>query len=413
MIRVLRLNDYTGPPGGAEAYIGAVMAALTSAGHPQRLLTVSDVARHLNYRPLPGEEVLPLDPMGPRRLYEDLVEAPSLTRRLAQILEEFRPDVIHLHHFDSLFSPLAKALETVPVPIVMTAHDAKLVCPIATLTLPDGRICEGKILPRCQFTGCHVGFGLPYKLEQSRVFGRHLRSKVRLFLAPSHAAATFLTRHGFTPAKVLPPFIDVPPSVDAAPAPLPSGPPTVGFLGRFHPYKGALTLLEAFARVHPDLPEARLVLAGRGPQEPELRARAQALGLGGSVEFPGWVEGPAKERFFDSLHLLAVPSEGYENFGLIGLEAMVRGRGVLGSHQGGIPDWLEDRVTGRLLPPGNVDAWRHGLQEALTSNFQLTAWGQAGRRAYMARFRPEVHVRDLLETYEQVLETPAMESPAR
>lgn len=403
-MRVLRINDWTGPPGGTEAYLTAVGRALEGLGHPQKLVSITDAAEVAKYEPQLWEEVLPLGPMGARRLTQDLGRAPKVFDRLDKIVQEFRPDLIHLHHFDSLFTPMASFLRRQRVPLVMTAHDAKLVCPIATLVLPDGKLCEGGILPRCQLTGCAVGWGLPYKLEQDRVFRKKVAPRIQLFLAPSTAAAAFLDRHGFRPTRVLPPFIEVPVSVENAPLPPASGPPTVGLLGRIETYKGGAALLSAVAEARRTLPDLHLVVAGRGPALEDWKAKARGLGLveGQDVEFPGWVEGGAKEQFFQRLHLLAVPSEGYENFGLVGLEALARGRACLGSRLGGIPDWLEDGKVGRLLPAGDVPTWARALVDAFADRHRLHAWGVAARERY-ALFEPARHIQGLLKAYADVL----------
>lgn len=404
-MRVLRINDWTGPPGGKESYLVAVGRALEEAGHPQHTISLTDADQVSEYRPQPWEEVIPIGTMGAKRLFQDLVADPKVSSRLESALREFRPDLVHLHHFDCLFGPVAKFVKELDVPVLLTAHDAMLVCPIATLVLPDGKLCEGGILPRCGETGCAVGNGLRYKLRQDRVFRRDVAPVVRLFIAPSRAAAGFLEHNGFRPTRVLPPFIEVPPSVEAAPTGWPQGPPTMGFLGRVEPYKGGLTLLRAVAAARGKVPGLRVVFAGRGPDVEVLKAEAHRLGLPdpSGAAFLGWVQGEAKERFFRDLHLLAVPSEGYENFGLIGLEAMVRGRGVLGSRLGGIPDWLEDGQVGRLLPAGDVDAWSRAIVDAFADPARLRAWGEAGRARYLERFRPAHHVAGLIQIYQEVL----------
>ncbi len=404
-MRILRLNDWTGPPGGAESYVTAVARSLEEAGHPQRTISLTDAPSVSEYRAERWERIVPLRPMGPRRLAEDLGAEPREFGRVVEAIDEFRPEIVHLHHYDSWFVPFARLLRASKVPLVMTAHDAKLVCPIGTLVLPDGSLCTGRILPRCQFTGCAVGLGLGYKLTQDRFFRTYVAPRVRLYLAPSRAAGEFLERHRLSPVQVLPPFIEVPPAVESSPPPLPEGPPTLGFLGRLETYKGPFTLLEAFLRARERVPGLRLILAGRGPAEARLREEVRRHGreVEAAVELPGWVSGAAKETFFSRIHVLAVPSEGYENFGLIGLEAFVRGRPALGSRLGGIPDWLEHEGQGLLLPPGDVRAWTEGLVAAFSDRARLARWGEAARRRYHERFRPEVHLRELLAAYERVL----------
>lgn len=402
-MRILRINDYMGEPGGAEAYIAQISRLLEARGHPQRIFTISNVTSLMRYAPLPQEEVFPLRPLGVGRVFEDLVDDPALTRRLHEVVDEFRPDLIHLHHFDNLFSPVGRFLAGTRLPLVMTAHDAKLFCPLSTLTLPDGASCEGGILPRCQFTGCDVGRSLPYKIYQARFFREQVHPKIRYFLAPSRSTIALLERHGFQPARRLPSFIREPETLPPLSQAAPVGPPTVGILTRLHLSKGAETVLEAFALVQKAVPSARLVIAGRGPAENALKHRAEEMHLEGAVDFPGWIEGKEKEEFFRRIHILAVPSIAYENFPLVSLEAMARCKPVLGSLNGGIPDLVVDQETGRLLPPANVDAWAKAMREVLAQPELLRKWGLAGRARYEANFRPENHVKGLLDVYASIL----------
>lgn len=402
-MRILRINDYLGEPGGAEAYIAQISRILTEAGHPQKVFTISNVMDLIDYKPQPWEEVFPLHPLGTRRLFEDILDKPDLTSRLNEVVRDFKPDIIHLHHFDNLFQPVADFLVNSNLPIVMTAHDAKLFCPLSTLTLPDGRDCEGGILPRCQFTGCTVGRVLPYRMYQIKRFNDEVRPLVRQFLAPSMSTTALLKRFGLEPAMRLPSFILEPKQLPPLSETEITGPPTIGILTRLHFHKGAQTVLRAFVKVQREMPSARLLIAGRGPYEPALKALAKELHLEGAVEFPGWIDGEAKEEFFRRTHLLAVPSIAYENFPLVSMEAMARCRPVLGSKNGGIPDLIVDGETGRLLPPADVEAWSSAMLECLKDRVTLRRWGLAGRARYEANFRPSNHINGLLNVYASVL----------
>jgi glycosyltransferase involved in cell wall biosynthesis len=402
-MRILRINDYLGEPGGAEAYISQISRLLTSEGHPQKVFTISNVMSLVKYTPLPWEEVYPLGGLSARRIFEDMVDDPALTRRLREVVEEFEPDIIHLHHFDNLFAPVSHFLVESSLPVVMTAHDAKLFCPISTLTLPNGRDCEGGILPRCQFTGCSVGLNLSYKLYQIRSFNEEVHPHVKLFLAPSKSTTALLEKHGFSPAQRLPSFIREPNPLPSLSQAEPRGAPVIGVLTRLHFHKGVQTVLEAFAKVQRSLPSARLVIAGRGPYENSLKRRAEELHLEGAVEFPGWIEGDEKEEFFRRVHVLTVPSIAYENFPLVSMEAMSRCKPVLGSRNGGIPDLVVDGETGALLPPADVDAWAAAMLDVLGKPALLKRWGLAGRARYEAHFRPHNHLNGLLGVYSSIL----------
>jgi len=108
-----------------------------------------------------------------------------------------------------------------------------------------------------------------------------------------------------------------------------------------------------------------------------------------------------------------VPSEGHENFGLIGLEAMARGRPCIGSKLGGIPDWLEDGAFGLLLPPRDPDAWAAGIVASFEDMSKLNRWGEAARKRYRERFHPSIHVASLLALYGEVLQKAGKHPVAR
>jgi glycosyltransferase involved in cell wall biosynthesis len=114
--------------------------------------------------------------------------------------------------------------------------------------------------------------------------------------------------------------------------------PTLGYIGTLSPVKGIRTLLDAFASA----PETwRLVVAGSGELEPLVRERAAG---DRRIDFRGRVDEDAKERFFEAVELLAIPSEWEENAPLVAVEAAVRGLPTLVSDRGGLPETAEAEI---------------------------------------------------------------------
>jgi glycosyltransferase involved in cell wall biosynthesis len=342
--------------------------------------------------------------MGAGRALADSTETSTVADAIREELANFRPDLIHLHHFDAAFATLARELDGARIPIVFTAHDAELFCPISTLILPDGRRCEGGVRVRCLFTGCKVGWGGPYSLWQSDLFRRRLQPKIRAYLAPSRATTEYLRSNGFHPAVHLESFIEVPESIRAAPPPAPVGPFTVGFLGRLETYKGVFDLVEGFQGLLSNRADAILDIAGDGPALEPLRRRCRELGIEQQTRFRGRVEGEAKEAWFRGIHVLAFPSNVYENFGLVALEALVRGRPVVGTNVGGIPEIVEDGRTGRLVPIRRPDALAKALLEVAEHPDRAAGWAALGRARVIERNLPEVHAERLLRVYGAVMD---------
>ncbi|HEY6238031.1 MAG TPA: glycosyltransferase [Thermoplasmata archaeon] len=401
-MRILRVDSWDGRPGGGQEYVRSVADELEAHGHPQRLL---QLVSGDDGRAAADERRFDLPTARTGRLATDLGASDRFDSFFAAEVESFRPDLVHVHHFDAAFVPLARALGRVEVPVVFTAHDAELVCPISTLIRPGGIVCEGGVLPRCLFTGCHVGLGGPYNLLQRRVFDATVAPSIRAYLCPSSLLTRYLHELGYRPAVHLAPFARIPERVRASayPPPEPGLPPTIGYIGRLEPYKGVHDLLAAVALLASELPNVRLRIAGEGPFRRALEAQARRLGLTDRIRWDGPVDGAAKEEWFRSVHVVAVPSSAWENFGLVALEALTRGRPVVASNFGGLPDVVQDGETGRLVGIARPDELAAALRETLGDPARAVRWGTEGRRRALERFTPERHVEGLLAVYSEVL----------
>ncbi len=139
---------------------------------------------------------------------------------------------------------------------------------------------------------------------------------------------------------------------------------TVGRWDSAEQYKGADTLIAALPRVLKAAPDASLVLVGDGNDRPRLEQLARDLSVSDRAHF---LHGLAPEQLFAcyaNCDVFALPSSG-EGFGLVFLEAMALAKPVIGGAHGGIPDIVEEGVTGLLVPHGDVE----GLARALESLF--------------------------------------------
>jgi glycosyltransferase involved in cell wall biosynthesis len=169
------------------------------------------------------------------------------------------------------------------------------------------------------------------------------------------------------------------------------------FLGLLQPSKGAYDLLEAFARIASNHPQLRLVLAGIGDIE-SLNRLAAERGIADQVILPGWINTPQRSHWLQRAVCLALPSYA-EGLPMAILEAMAMGVPVVASAVGGIPQVVRPGHTGWLLEPGDIDALRRHLMQAITEPKTARTLGQQARKLIESEYAAPAIVARLESIY--------------
>jgi glycosyltransferase involved in cell wall biosynthesis len=349
---------------GSENHLLLLLPALRERGHDVRLVMLhedepgaAELATRLEQAGVPVERIrmrTPVDPV----VFAQLVRA---VRRL-------RPDVLHTHLVHADFHGLpAGRLAGVPL-LVSTKH----------------------------------GFN-PFR--GGRAFAAADRAVARLpdvHVAISAGLARYLAeREGFDEKSFEIVHYGISPG---PPPPAPPGGPRLAVVGRLIPIKGHVVLLDALVRVRREIPEVTLELAGDGPLEPELRATVERLGLAGCVSFLGRVAPPTP--VYERAEIVVVPSLG-EGFGMVALEAMERGRAVVASNVGGLPEIVETGVTGLVVPPRDAGALATAIVGLAQDPVRAAALGAAGRERALSSFSQERCTDRIEQLYRTALETGA------
>ncbi len=172
----------------------------------------------------------------------------------------------------------------------------------------------------------------------------------------------------------------------AAPPPR-AAQPTLVHLGRLMRYKSAETAVRAFALVRRELPAARLVVAGDGPDRPRLERLAAQLGIQAAVDFRGHVSHADKVDLLWQSHVAfnCSPKEGW---GLTVVEANACGVPVVAARRPGLVDSVRDRDTGILVPYGDAAAFAAAALELLRDDAMRAAYA-ARARVWAASFKWE------------------------
>ena len=173
--------------------------------------------------------------------------------------------------------------------------------------------------------------------------------------------------------------------------------PIVGVVARLEAEKGHRTLLDAWPLVLAAVPKAWLLIVGEGSERDSLEAQADILGISGRVVFTGRREDvPAVTAALD---ISVLPSY-REAQGLSVLEAMALSRPVVASAVGGIPEMIEDGVTGLLVPPHDCDALAAAIVRLLTDHPLADMIGRNGHELAHGRFCIEVMVQAVSDLYD-------------
>jgi glycosyltransferase involved in cell wall biosynthesis len=157
-------------------------------------------------------------------------------------------------------------------------------------------------------------------------------------------------------------------------------------IGRLIPIKGHEVLLRALRRARQQVPGLSLDIAGTGPVEPTLRSLARDLRIEDAVRFLGHVTPVG--QMIENAAIVVIPSLG-EGFGMVALEAMERGRPVIATAVGGLPEIVVDGETGIVVPPGDEQALAAAIVALATDLGHGAEMGAAGRARAVAEFSPE------------------------
>lgn len=401
-MKVLQVNKYLYRRGGAEAYMldladlqGAAAddVEFFAMAHPEDPPSRfgSYFPRYVELNPPPAGIVGRFSAAG------RMIWSPSARRGLDRVLDEFQPDVVHLHNIYSQLSPsILRAADARGIPMVMTLHDYKLACPTYRFLAGD-EICEaclgGKyhhaVLKRCNRGS--LSFSMLSAIENTIHDRFRSYSPVDRFICPSGFLRDKMTAAGVHIDKLrhVPHFVD---ATGIQPKQEPGGP--IAFAGRLSPEKGIDVLIKAVALE----PSLSLVVAGDGPDREHLERMAERMAPG-RVRFVGRLSRDDTLALMRASTAVAVPSTWYENQPIVILEAFASGVPVVGTDLGGLPELIHPGETGELVEPADASALGQTLASLVADPIRAFESGRVARRFVEAEFSPEFHLERVRAVY--------------
>jgi glycosyltransferase involved in cell wall biosynthesis len=169
------------------------------------------------------------------------------------------------------------------------------------------------------------------------------------------------------------------------------------------PRKGIRFLIMAAGELKAEFPELQTVIAGDGMERPELEQLTAELGLFDRVHLIGWVPNDELPSYYRSSIFSVIPSL-EEGFGIPAAEAMGCGIPVIATDAGGLPEVVEDGVTGYVVPKGDARALSAAMRKLLQDAALRRQMGRAGRKRALAQFDWLITAKSMENMYRNILE---------
>jgi len=176
----------------------------------------------------------------------------------------------------------------------------------------------------------------------------------------------------------------------------------IGVIGRLRKEKGQIFLLESMKTIVEGMANVILLAVGDGPDRQSLEEEAKKLGIAGHVRWLGQKDHDEVLRLYSIMDVVVVPSV-FEGFGLAAAEAMAAGKPVVASNVDGLCEVIQDRITGFLVPPGNIELLAQAVLDILNNPAKAASMSDVGRERVEQEFSFSRFQRHILGAYSQYL----------
>lgn len=384
-MRVLVAHNFYQQPGGEDQVFSSEVQLLRRFGHEVTTFEADNDA---------------IDSMGRIALLRNTLWNRKMAAAIGKAATAHRAEVVHFHNTFPLISPAAyTAAHDAGAAVVQTLHNFRLLCPNA-LFFRDGKACElclGKtfalsgIRHKCYRGSRSASAAVAALAATHRLLGTW-RNAVDAYIALAEFARQKFIAGGLPADRI---FIKSN-FLDPDPGPGPGDGGYALFVGRLSQEKGISTLLSAW-RTLSDIP---LKIIGDGPMADEVKSAARE---NSEIQWLGRLPLQQVVEMIGRAAVLVFPSNCYENFARVIVEAYAKGTPVIASRHGPMPDIVPDGRTGRLFSPGDAHDLARTVREMMEDAGALTLLRANAREAYTSQYTGEANHQAMMKVYQQAL----------
>ena len=410
--KILMANNYFYIRGGSERYYFYLMDLLREKGHEvvpfstKNRINMASLYEDLFADEFDPDKLALLSLRKKIKIAFHMIYSLRAEKRVGNLIDRTKPHITHVHNIYGALTPsILKAFKKRGLPVVMTVHDLKLLCPNHRMYVKQA-ICERCKISKyyqCTMNKCVNGSRLQSLFGSLESYIHNImkiyKNNIDLYITPSEFFRKKLIEYDYPKEKIvmIPNFIQA----DDYDADF-NNHNYIIYFGRLEDSKGVNTLIEAASLLKGTID---FILVGGGPLEAKLKYIVEKQQLN-HVKIVGQRRrGKELNDLIKNAMFSIVPSELYENNPYAIFEAYACGKPVIGSNIGGIPELIDDGKTGLLFEAGNASDLAEKIKIMLSDPKLPQQMGQTARKKVEEEFGPEKHYNEITSVYKKVMES--------
>lgn len=391
-MKILMINDSYSGIGGEKTYIKNLIKLLKSAGHDVYFLSISDIT----VKSWDKNHIITYKFINKFQWFisENIINI-KIYFEIKKYLKNINPDIIHFHNIYKLTKTILRV--SAKYPTVQTLHDFGIVCPLRTMTIGSEayKICSGKNKLKCYHKKC---LKLQTNLIDYLLFDnlKYQKKIINHFICPSEKLAKTALQYGLNNTTVLPYFHKNQNIIY-------KNSNNILFVGRLTKEKGVDDLIKSFKIIFNHNNKLTLTIVGSGPESDNLKKLTAEFNLQSNVYFINETNEQEIAEFYKNALVVVIPSIWLENSPLVAYEAMAYAKPIIANNIGGLPELIQDGLTGFLLERFDHIAMANKILKLHGSPDLSRKMGLSGNDLLCKKYLEKYHLDKLISIYHKTI----------